>query len=470
MKSQETREIPFGMRDRLGYMFGDFGNDFTFLLSSMFLMKFYTDVMGVSAALVGAMMMIARIVDAFTDVTMGQICDRSRPGKKGKFTPWLRRMCGPVALASFLMYAVWFKDMPMGFKVFWMFFTYLLWGSICYTGINIPYGSMASGITAEPIERGQLSTFRSVGAALAGVCVNVGVPLFVYAYEGGNQVVLADRFFYIACLFAVLALICYILCYSLSTERVKPQLKETNKGSFARAVKGMIHNRSLLAIIGAAIVLLLSMLLSGSMNTYLYMDYFKSKEAMSLAGFFSTGATLILAPFSTTILKKFGKKEASAFSVLFASIIYFILFFVRIQNPWAFCVMIAFGNLGTGLFNLLIWAFITDVIDYQEVQTGSRDDGTIYAVYSFARKIGQALAGGLGGWVLGAIGYQSSKAGEVIVQTESVTKNIYTVATLAPAVCYLIVGLILLFAYPLSKKVVEENNRILAERRAAEKN
>ena len=220
-----------------------------------------------------------------------------------------------------------------------------------------------------------------------------------------------------------------------------------------------MHNRSLLAIIGAAIVLLLSMLLSGSMNTYLYMDYFKSKEAMSLAGFFSTGATLILAPFSTTILKKFGKKEASAFSVLFASVIYFILFFVRIQNPWAFCVMIAFGNL----------AFITDVIDYQEVQTGSRDDGTIYAVYSFARKIGQALAGGLGGWVLGAIGYQSSKAGEVIVQTESVTKNIYTVATLAPAVCYLIVGLILLFAYPLSKKVVEENNRILAERRAAEK-
>ena len=231
----------------------------------------------------------------------------------------------------------------------------------------------------------------------------------------------------------------------------------------------MVHNRSLLAIIGAAIVLLLSMLLSGSTNTYLYMDYFKSKEAMSLAGFFSTGATLILAPFSTAILKKFGKKEASAASVLFASVIYFILFFVRIQNPWAFCVMIAFGNLGTGLFNLLIWAFITDVIDYQEVQTGSRDDGTIYAVYSFARKIGQALAGGLGGWVLGAIGYQSSKAGEVIVQTDSVTRNIYTVATLAPAVCYLIVGLILLFAYPLSKSVVEENNRILAERRTAAK-
>ena len=152
MTDNNGKVRPFGIKDKLGYMFGDFGNDFTFLLSAMFLLKFYTDVMGVSAALVGLMMMAARFVDAITDVTMGQIVDRSRPGKKGKFAPWLRRMCGPVALASFLMYATWFKDMPMGFKIFWMFFTYLLWGSICYTGINIPYGSMASAISDNPTD------------------------------------------------------------------------------------------------------------------------------------------------------------------------------------------------------------------------------------------------------------------------------------------------------------------------------
>lgn len=105
MTDNNGKVRPFGIKDKLGYMFGDFGNDFTFLLSAMFLLKFYTDVMGVSAALVGLMMMAARFVDAITDVTMGQIVDRSRPGKKGKFAPWLRRMCGPVALASFLMYA-----------------------------------------------------------------------------------------------------------------------------------------------------------------------------------------------------------------------------------------------------------------------------------------------------------------------------------------------------------------------------
>ena len=191
---------------------------------------------------------------------------------------------------------------------------------------------------------------------------------------------------------------------------------------------------------------------------------------MSVAGFFNAAATLVLAPFSMKIIKKFGKKEASSAAVLFAAAMYFVMFFVRFTNPWIFCVFIALGNLGTGLFNLMIWAFITDIIDYQEVQSGRRDDGTVYAVYSFARKIGQALAGGLGGWALAAIGYQSSVGGETVVQTTGVVNNIYSVATLAPAVCYLIVGLILLFWYPLTKKKVLENSRILEERRSQSKN
>lgn len=131
---------PFGMKDKLGYMFGDFGNDFTFILSSSFMLKFYTDVMGISAAVVGLLMMAARFVDAVTDVTMGQIVDRSRPTKDGKFKPWIKRMCGPVAIASFLIYQSGFSGMPYGFKIVWMVVTYILWGSIFYTSINIPYG------------------------------------------------------------------------------------------------------------------------------------------------------------------------------------------------------------------------------------------------------------------------------------------------------------------------------------------
>ena len=118
MSNFNKKVKPFGMADKIGYMFGDFGNDFTFILSSSFLLKFYTDVMGVDATIVGLMMMVSRIVDAFTDVAMGQICDRSKGTEKGKFLPWIRRVCGPVALASFLMYATWFQDMPMAFTIF----------------------------------------------------------------------------------------------------------------------------------------------------------------------------------------------------------------------------------------------------------------------------------------------------------------------------------------------------------------
>jgi len=153
MANTGTAVRPFGMRDKLGYMFGDFGNDFTFMLSSSFMMVFYTDIMGVPAGIVGLLMMVARFVDAFTDVAMGQIVDHAKPTKDGRFRPWIKRMCGPVAIASFLIYQSEFAGMPMAFKVVWMFVTYLLWGSIFYTSINIPYGSMASAISPEANDR-----------------------------------------------------------------------------------------------------------------------------------------------------------------------------------------------------------------------------------------------------------------------------------------------------------------------------
>ena len=111
--SNQKKVPAFGMRDKIGYMFGDFGNDFTFILSSSFMLKFYTDIMGLAPAIVGMLMMAARFVDAVTDVTMGQIVDRSKPTKDGKFKPWLRRMCGPVAIASFLIYQSGFADMAL---------------------------------------------------------------------------------------------------------------------------------------------------------------------------------------------------------------------------------------------------------------------------------------------------------------------------------------------------------------------
>lgn len=455
---------PFGIKDKIGYMCGDFGNDFFFILASSFLTVFYTNVLGIKGTVVGTLFLTARCVDAFTDIGMGRIVDNAVPGDEGRYRPWIRRMKIPVILAGVLVFLPWAANLTLPARIVYVFVTYILWGSFCYTGINIPYGSMASVITNDPVERSALSTFRSIGAALAGVFVGFITPLVVYRTDAaGNKILVGERLFLVACVFAILAYISYTICYRWSVERIQTEPKR-EKMSAGQLISGLLHNRALVAIIAAAIVLLLSMLLAQTMNVYLYQDYFRNTAAMSVANLLGTACTLILAPFAGPITRKFGKKEASSAALLLAAAVYGFLYMVRLQNPWIFCGVILLGNMGSGLFNLMIWAFISDIIDYQTYTTGSEDGGTVYGVYSFARKIGQALAGGIGGFVISAIGYQVSSGQEVVVQTKEVTDAIYGIATGIPALGYLVIALILMFWYPLSKKKLAQMREVLDQK------
>lgn len=449
----------FGMKDKMGYMFGDFGNDFTFILSSMMLMKFYSDVMGVSIGLVGIMMMVARFVDAFTDITVGQIIDRSRPGKKGKFLPWIKRMCGPVAVASFLMYASWFANMPMAFKIFWMFFTYLLWGSVFYTSINIPYGSMASAISASPKDRAQLSSYRTIGATLAGTIIGVVLPLIVYYQDAnGNQILSGSKTSIAALCCSIGAVICYLLCYHMSTERVKVEQK-TDKFSITEFVKEIVHNKALIGIILSSICMLLVQLTMQSMTTYVFPNYFKNVKAQSVSGIVGMIVTLALSTIIVKIQVKIGRKELAIISSLFGAAVFFITWFTHTQNAWFFVAMYALSYVGLASFSLITWAMITDVIDDTEVKTGERSDGTIYSVYSFARKLGQAASSGVSGLLLTMIGYSAATAFE-----PDVTKGIFNLTCLVPAFGFLLLAVVLKFLYPLDKNRVESNARILKEK------
>ncbi|SOY32439.1 putative symporter YjmB [Acetatifactor muris] len=462
-KTDASGEIrPFGLRDKIGYMFGDFGNDFSFIFASNYLMVFYTKVLGLSGFVVGLLFLGARFVDAFTDVTMGRIVDYMRPAGDGRFRCWIRRMCVPVAVASSVMYLYFVRDWVYWAKLVYVIFTYLLWSSFCYTAINIPYGSMASVISPDVKDRASLSTFRSIGASLAGLVIGVLVPLIVYETDlEGNQVVRPVNFTVTAFVFGILAVGCYVLCYLLCQERVVFAKKEGKKESVWSMLAGLGKNRPLLALVCAALVLLLATLLSQTMNNYLFLDYFKNAKALSVVNVVGIGGTLLLAPFISVIVSRIGKKEAGAAGMLLAGVVYVILFFLQVKSILLFMVLFFLGTLGTGLFNLIIWAFITDIIDYQEIATGRREDGTVYAVYSFARKVGQALAGGLGGFVLTAIGYIS----EAPAQTWEVSRRIYMVATLVPGICYLAVFLIVQFAYPLTRGEVEKNTAILRNKR-----
>ena len=461
---------PFGMWDKLGYLFGDFGNDFTFILSTMILTKFYTDVMGVSAAVVGTIMMLARFVDAFTDVAMGRIADRSKVTAVGKFKPWILRMCVPVAIASFLMYQSSFASLPTTVKIIYLAVTYILWGSFCYTGINIPYGSMASAISADAGDRQSLSTFRTMGGMLAGMVIGILLPLLAYekvtlADGTIKETLIGSKVTLAAGVFSVLAIVCYLLCYKLITERVVVESATKEKApSVGEMLNSAFKNRALISIIVASVVMLLAQLTMQNMAAYIYPDYYNSAAAQSASTMLMMVGMILAAIFAKPLATKFGKAEVSVVSNIFAAGVMVLLWVVRPDNVWVYCALQMLCWLGLGVFSMVSWALITDVIDYSELKNGIREDGSVYAMYSFARKLGQALAAGLSGWLLTAIGYSSEAAAAGQVQSDAVLSGIFNISTLIPAIGFAGLAAVLWFWYPLHKKQVDENIAALKEK------
>lgn len=441
---------PFGIADKLGYMFGDFANDFTFLLSSSFLLKFYTDVMGVKGSVVGIVMMVARFVDAFTDVGMGRICDRSKTTKNGKFKPWILRMCGPVALMSFLMYQSSLANMSMGFKIGYLVVTYILWGSVFYTSVNIPYGSMASAISENPSDRQSLSTFRTMGGVLAGGIITAGLPMIIYE----NNIINGKKFTIVAGACSVGAIICYLLCYAMVTERVivEPDADALKNNNVGVMLKNAFSNRALISIIVASIVMLLAQLTLQSMSNYVFPNFYHNAKAIT-AGTGVMGVSMILsAVLAKPVSNKIGKAELGAIASIFGGLMSLLAFFIRPSNVWVFIVIQSFTWLGLGMFQMIAWALITDVIDYSEIRNGIREDGSVYALYSFARKLGQAASAGLSGVLLDMVGYSQQTQFDT-----DVVNGIFNITTLVPAIGFIVLGLVLYFWYPLHKKQVDEN-------------
>ena len=413
--------------------------------------------MGVSAFVIGLVIMLARLVDAFTDVAMGRICDRSRPTKNGKFKPWILRMCGPVALSSFLIYQSSFAEYSMAFKISWLIITYILWGSVFYTSINIPYGSMASAISREPDDRQSLSTFRTMGSSLAGVIIGAGIPLLAYEKIGENTVLNGRAFTVIAGIFSILAIVSYLLCYLLTTERVTaPVPEKREKQPVKLLLKSLLSNRALVSIIAASVLMLLAQLTLQSMSNYVYPNYYGNTAAQSAATVAMLFSMLLSAAVAKPIARKIGKAEMSVFSNLLAGGICLFLFFIRPENVWIYVILNLISWIGLGIFSMVSWALITDVIDYSEIKNGIREDGSVYALYSFSRKLGQAMSAGLTGILLTAIGYSQESAFD-----SGVLDGIFSISTLVPALGFIGLSLILQFWYPLKKRAVEENVEIL---------
>ena len=459
------------MRDKVGYMFGDFGNDFSFILQMLFFLLFYTKVVGINPAHVGTLFLVARIVDAFTDFGMGRIVDIVKPTKAGKFRPWIARGAVPVAVASALMYQSFVAGWDSyGARLAWMCVTYMLWGSITYTMINIPYGSMASVISDEEKPRAELSVWRSTGAQLAILAISVVLPLLVYdQVEGGAATLSGPKMTMAAIVCSIFAVIFYALCYFMVTERIEVQpAPPGERMTFGKLAASLVTNRALIGLVLAALMLLIGNFLISGMLGYVVLDYFGNKTLQSTASMAALLPTFVLIIIAPWLAGKFGKRETAVVSMIIGAGVLIAMSFMDFRgNPTMWIVFYAVSQFMIAIFNFLVWAFVVDVIDYQEVHTGERNDATVYAVYSWSRKLGQAIAGGVSGWALAWVGYQSSTGSQVIQQSEGTLNGIYMYSTLVPGIFLLLVAVALQFVYPLSKKAIAENTQILRERRAA---
>lgn len=453
---------PFGRRDKVGYLAGDLGNDFMFIFASAYLMVFYTNVAGLQAGHVGTLFLVVRFVDAFTDIGWGRFLDRHRPRSAGRFRTWIGRMAVPVAVASALLYVPFIAEWAYAAKLGYAALTYLLWGSVFYTMVNISYGSMAAVVSDDPGERSALSVFRGAGASVAGLIVSLLPPVLIYGMVDGDSQVIPTNLVFTAFGFSACAAIMLRLCYRGTLERVPAPPQREQRG-LLRTLGVLLGNRALLSLISANLILMLGALLTSALAPYLWLEYFNDGQLSGPAQVVNYLPALLLAPMATALAVRLGKKEMLCVALLVTSAVYFGVYFAGITDPWVFIGLTLLAGFGVGAFNLLIWAMITDVIDDGEVRTGQRDAGTVYAINTWARKVGQAVAGGVGGYALALVGYQSGTE----EQSQATVDGIYTIATLVPGIIYLVVVLMLVIWYPLRRRRVLENGKLLASRRSA---
>lgn len=456
----QNETLPFGMKDKVGYMFGDVGTTFIMGVVASFAAMYYTNVLGISAGIAGGIISIATIFGAFSDVIVGRLADTRELTSEGRFHPWIRIMKWPLAVSMLLIFLPGISNLPLSIRIIYTLITHLLYIA-CLSGFNIPYGSLASAISSDSDERTSLSVFRSVGSAVGAGGTGAILPLVVYSQAAdGSQILSNNKLFMSAIVCAGLALIAYTFMYNMTTERV--QVEKNEKIKVNELIKALAKNKPLLSFLVAEITIVITTSLSGFMMSYLFTVYFQNNKALSVALLFNYANVLVLSPIAKKLSAKFGKKEISSVALLVSSFLYLGMYLMKIENPWIYLVLLFCSTLCFSMFNIMVWAFITDIIDYQQYSSGLREDGTVYSVNMFGRKIAQTVANSLGGGLLALIGYVSSNTGST-VQSQEVLDGIYALANLLPAILLFIGALLLAFWYPLSKTKIDEVTDTLKE-------
>ncbi len=457
-ESQSVHPNKIGIKEGMGYMLGDAGNLFVLTYVSSFLKVFYTDVLQIATDKVANLFLITRLWDAINDPMWGSIVAKRKPNKDGKYRSYLKWLAIPLALSQLIC----FMDISKFTNRDWIillfaYVTYIAFGML-YTGMNVPFGSLASVITDDPEGRTLLSTFRTIGGGIGGAAPLLLAPFIIYTKvsdgNGGTYNVANSKgMLLFAAAMAVCSIIFYYACYATTKERVPSEADP--QVDLKKTYLGMIKSRPfvVLALTG---ILISGQLQFASLNQYLYKNYF-CNTSLSVMGTIAQYLPMaLMIPFVPKLVKKFGKKELSGMGAFFSAAAAIACFIIKPgrDQSWLFMILLFIMGFGYSFVSITNWAVVADVIDYQEYKTGIKSESAIYAVYTFCRKLGQTVADYGGLMLLGKVGYDvqiMANAGYV----EGVSEGILKVCTLIPAVTYTLIFLLYQFAYPLTKERLE---------------
>lgn len=417
-----------------GYGAGDAANNLAFTTATMFLLIYYTDVAGISAAAAGTLLLVVRIFDAFADVLAGRFVDRTYHKRLGKFRPYIMFGSVPLLLLSVATFSI--PQIGETGVLLWAYISYALLG-LAYSFVNIPYGSLAGAMTQNSGERAKLASARTIGAVAVGSFLGI----FIAPLMTGDRD-LQPLFTTLTLVFAVVGTGLYMFTVFSTKERV---VREVAKVSMKQSMDTLKGNKPLLLLCISSFLFLTGQLAVGTVQIYYFRDVLNSLPLYAVMSIINIVLTFGMAAILPRLVRVAGKKRIYMGGAVLMGAGGLVIFLAPASMVWLAFTGVVISQTGIMLVSMLVWALEADTVEYGEWKTGIRTEGITYALFSFTRKTGQAVGGALAAFALAWGGYAAGAA----QQSEQALLGIRAGAGLLPLV-FSALALLVMLAYPLT--------------------
>lgn len=439
---QEKQLKPFGFRDKFGYMLGDFGCNMSFVFINNYMLIFFVTCLGIPGKIYSALIIIAKIWDAINDPIIGGLCDSSHPKGGSKFLPWIKWGSLPLLICSVLMF-IYIPNAPLWVKCTMCLGMYMIW-SVAYTSVNVPYGSLQSVITTDPVQRAELSNARSIGATLAQIPVMLLLPLIMYDENDNPK---GNIFIIVVAVMGIVGFIAFYFLRKLITERVEPVVQEKQKFNYLETFKAFVKNKPMLGVTISSVSMLAFLMTATSTMQYVFMCHFKNTKLLTVGTAIAMLPMVFAMVLCKPLVKKFTKRQLCTYPFILSIAATGFLTFYKTDNPFVWFAILALAMFSVGLYTVLTWAMVADCIDYQESVTGRREEGSIYATYSLFRKLAQGIGQAVVALAIDLTGYVAALGSN---QAPEVVDKIYMMTGMLPflgsVICF--VSMLVLYKFP----------------------